>query len=194
MPSFTPGTLIATPRGERKVQDLSIGDRVVTRDNGIQEIRWVGQRRLTREELAKAEHLNPVLIPKGALSDGLPERDMLVSPNQRLLVTSDQTALYFEEREVMAAAKRLTGVDGVEQVDLPEVTYVFLMFDQHEVVLSNGTWSESFHPGDRSQTGAGNAQRNEIYELFPKLKARMAAAVARAAQPEPKRSLLRLLS
>ena len=43
------------------------------------------------------------------------------------------------------------------------------MFDRHEVVLSNGCWSESFQPGDYSLAGIGNAQRTEIFELFPEL-------------------------
>ena len=43
------------------------------------------------------------------------------------------------------------------------------MFDQHEVVLSDGAWTESFQPGDHSLAGIGNAQRNEIFELFPEL-------------------------
>ena len=44
------------------------------------------------------------------------------------------------------------------------------MFDRHEVVLSNGAWTESFQPGDYTLKGMGNAQRKEIFELFPELK------------------------
>jgi Hint domain-containing protein/hemolysin type calcium-binding protein len=170
VPCFTPGTLIATPKGERRVEDLQVGDRVITRDNGIQEIRWVGSRDLKGTDLKRASHLNPVRIAKGALSNGLPERDMLVSPNHRVLVASDKTALYFEDREVLVAAKHLTGLDGVETVEVPWVTYIHFMFDQHEVILSDGAWSESFQPGDQTLDGLGNAQRNEIFELFPELK------------------------
>jgi len=48
-------------------------------------------------------------------------------------------------------------------------TYIHFMFDQHEVVLSNGAWTESFQPGDHSLKGIGNSQRQEIFELFPEL-------------------------
>ena len=44
--------------------------------------------------------------------------------------------------------------------------------DQHEVILSDGTWTESFQPGDLSLAGIGNAQRTEILELFPELATR----------------------
>ncbi|MBM2221137.1 Hint domain-containing protein [Sulfitobacter pseudonitzschiae] len=172
IPCFTPGTLIATPKGERRVEDLQVGDRVITRDNGIQEIRWVGQKAMTGAEFERAEHLKPVLIQKGALGGGLPERDMMVSPNHRVLVANDKTALYFEEREVLVAAKHLTGLKGVDIVDVSATTYIHLMFDQHEVILSDGAWTESFQPGDLTLAGIGNAQRNELFELFPELKTR----------------------
>ncbi|MBS0122685.1 Ig-like domain-containing protein [Thetidibacter halocola] len=169
VPCFTPGTLIATPQGERLVEDLKIGDRVITRDNGIQQVRWIGRKDLTGHDLARKPHMNPVLIRKGALGNNLPEHDMLVSPNHRVLVANDKTALYFEEREVLVAAKHLTGLDGVDAVEANGVAYIHFMFDQHEVVLSNGAWTESFQPGDYTLKGIGNAQRQEILELFPEL-------------------------
>lgn len=169
IPCFTPGTLIATPKGARKVEDLGVGDRVITRDNGIQEIRWVGARALSGAELEHAVNLKPVLIRQGALGNDLPERDMMVSPNHRVLVANDKTALYFEEREVLVAAKHLVSLEGVDVVDVSGTTYIHIMFDQHEVILSDGTWTESFQPGDQSLNGIGTAQRQEILELFPEL-------------------------
>ena len=169
IPCFTPGTLIATPRGEVLVESLKEGDRVITRDNGIQEVRWLGMTNLSGRAMLQKEHLKPVLIQKGSLGYGLPERDMLVSPNHRVLVNNDKTALYFEEREVLVAAKHLTGLAGVNRVDTPKATYVHFMFDQHEVVLSDGSWTESFQPGHQTLDGLGNAQRQEILELFPEL-------------------------
>ena len=169
IPCFTPGTAIATPKGERLVEELQVGDRVITRDNGIQEIRWVGAKPITGREMAANPHLKPILIREGALGNGLPERDMMVSPNHRLLVNNDKTALYFEEREVLAAAKHLVGAPGIHAVDVLGTSYIHFMFDHHEVVLSNGSWTESFQPGDMSLKGVGNAQRNEILELFPEL-------------------------
>lgn len=168
-PCFTPGTMIATPTGERAVEDLGTGDSVVTRDNGLQTIRWVGSKRITGRDLAERPHLRPVLIQKGALGDDLPVRDMYVSPNHRMLVASDRTALYFEEREVLAAAKHLINHRGIQDIHTTGTTYMHFMFDQHQVVLANGSWSESFQPGDHSLRGLGNAQRNEILELFPDL-------------------------
>lgn len=193
IPCFTPGTLIATPMGERRVEDLQIGDRVITRDNGIQEIRWVGRRDLTGQELRRAEHLQPVLITAGALGNGLPERDMLVSPNHRILIANEKTALYFDDREVLVAAKHLTGIDGIDTVEVSDVAYIHFMFDQHEVVLSDGAWSESFQPGDQTLAGMDDELRAEIFELFPELKTREGLEAYSAARRSLKRHEARLL-
>ena len=170
IPCFTPGTLIATPRGEVAVENLLVGDKIITRDNGMQEIRWLGRRELSWSDLSLAPHLKPVLIRQGALGNGLPERDMLVSPNHRLLVANDRTALYFDEHEVLVAAKHLAAGKGIHSIDAAGATYIHFMCDRHEVVLSNGAWTESFQPGDYTLKGMGNAQRSEIYDLFPDLK------------------------
>lgn len=169
-PCFTIGTHIATRKGERRVEELQVGDRVITRDNGLQEIRWIGRRNLSGQDLHRAGHLKPVRIRQGALGHGLPERDLLVSPNHKILVSNDQTTLHFEDSEVLVAAKHLTGLLGVDVVEVPQTTYIHLLFDAHEVVLSNGTWSESFQPNAKSIAGVGNAQRQEIIELFPELR------------------------
>lgn len=169
VPCFTPGTTIATPRGDKPVEQLRAGDRVITRDNGIQEIRWLGRKDIAGRNLIGAPHLRPVLIKAGSLGHGLPEQDMVVSPNHRMLVASDLTQLYFDEPEVFAAAKHMVGAPGVHVIDMMKVSYIHFMFDRHEVVLANGAWTESFQPGDYSLMGIGNSQRLEIMELFPDL-------------------------
>lgn len=169
IPCFTPGTTIVTAKGERLVEELKVGDRIITRDNGIQEIAWVGHKEMSGKQLVQNPHLKPILIKAGALGNGLPERDMMVSPNHRVLVASELTQLYFEENEVLAAAKHMVGAQGIHAVDVKSTTYVHFMFERHEVVLSNGAWTESFQPGDYSLKGIGNSQRNEIMELFPDL-------------------------
>ncbi|MEM5475051.1 Hint domain-containing protein [Pacificibacter sp. AS14] len=170
IPCFTPGTMIATPKGEVTVETLKVGDKVITRDNGLQTIRWVGNKALSVADLMLRTELCPVMIRKGALGNDLPERDMMVSPNHRMLVSSERSALYFEDHEVLVAAKYLTKMDGVELMGSAGVTYIHVMFDHHEVILGDGTWSESFQPGDFTLAGIGEEQREEIFSLFPELR------------------------
>jgi Hint domain len=93
----------------------------------------------------------------------------MVSPNHRVLVVNSRTTVRFAEREVLVAAKHLAA-HGVHTVQSSGTTYIHFMCDRHEVVLSNGVWTETFHPDDTSLKGIGNAQRLEILELFPELK------------------------
>ncbi len=166
---FASGTRIATQKGEVCVEDLEAGDKVFTRDNGIQTLRWVGRRDLTAGELETHPEFQPILIRAGALGKGIPERDLQVSPQHRMLLTSELAEVMFGEREILVAAKFLTGLDGVDQVQADHISYHHLMFDHHEVILADGAWSESFQPGDRSLNGIGAAQRDEILALFPEL-------------------------
>ncbi|MCX7300075.1 MAG: Hint domain-containing protein [Rhodobacterales bacterium] len=193
VPCFTPGSMIATPRGERLVEELKEGDRIITRDNGIQEIRWVGRKEISGKALVNAPHLRPVLIKAGSLGNGLPERDLIISPNHRVLVANERTQLYFEENEVLAAAKHLVGTPGIFDLDTMSTTYIHFMFDRHEVVLSNGAWTESFQPGDYSLKGIGNAQRSEILELFPELKSQAGLEGYQAARKSLKKHEAHLL-
>lgn len=168
-PCFTPGTQITTERGDCPVEQLAVGDRVITRDNGIQVVRWVGRTQLFLHDFQAEPHLLPVFISKDALGKGLPERDMRLSPNHRVLVAKGRTSLRFSEPEVLVAAKHLTS-QGVHVVPSSGTAYLHFMCDRHEIVLADGIWTESFQPDDQSLKGLGNAQRLEIHELFPDLK------------------------
>lgn len=185
---FTPGTMIATPTGEHPVESLREGDRVFTRDNGVQEVRWVGNRTLTGAELQTDPALRPVRIKAGSLGHNIPERDMLVSPSHRMLIANERTAMYFDEREVLAAAKHLTKLQGISKVNPSRgVSYHHILFDRHEVVLGNGAWTESFQPGDYSLGGMKSDQRDEIVRLFPTL----ASVLGRDAYAAARRTLKR---
>lgn len=182
IPCFTPGTRIATPKGEKPVEDLRIGDRVLTRDNGIRFITWAGQKTMTMQDLQITASMRPVLIRQGALGQGLPERDMVVSPNHRVLVVSEMAKLYFDESEVLIAAKHLTHMKGVETSDQPEATYIHFMCETHEIVLSDGAWTESFQPGDYTLQGIDADQREELFLLFPELATKEGVRRYRAAR------------
>lgn len=173
---FTPGVMIATPKGEVAVEDLRPGDRVFTRDNGIQDIVWTGRSDLAAERLRRMPQFCPIRIRAGSLGKNLPDRDMWVSPNHRMLVCSDTTQMMFDAHEVLVAAKHLLNQPGFVQEATPGVSYLHVMCAHHEVILANGAWTESFQPGDYSLAGLDMGQRDELYALFPAL--RSAAGLA----------------
>lgn len=120
-------------------------------------------------ELVVRPNLRPVQISRGALGPGLPNRDMMVSPQHRMLIEGAQPEMLFGEPEVLVAATHLCGRAGVSQVLARGITYIHLMFDQHEIVNADGCWTESFQPGGAVLDGMAEAQRDELLELFPEL-------------------------
>lgn len=169
VPCFTPGTMIATPTGLRAVESLVVGDRILTRDNGIREISWLSHKPVTQAQLTASPQIRPVLFKAGCLSKGLPDRNMLVSPQHRMLVVSDRAKQIFRQKEVFVPAKHMTQMLGVDVVQVPETTYIHFMFNRHEVVLANGSWTESFQPNDFSLKAVDKEQRVELLALFPEL-------------------------
>ncbi|MDX8348980.1 Hint domain-containing protein [Cognatiyoonia sp. IB215446] len=192
IPCFTPGTMVATPKGEQPVETLKAGDRVLTRDNGIQHITWAGKKELKLDDLKLSPNLMPIIIRKGALGDDLPERDMIVSPNHRVLIVSDMAKLYFGESEVLMTAKHMTRMEGVEVMNAPQATYIHFMCQNHEIVLSDGAWTESFQPGDYSLQGVDADQRKELFLLFPELATKEGLRNYRAARRTVKKKESRL--
>jgi hypothetical protein len=160
------------------VEAIRIGDRVLTRDRGFQPIRWVGRRQLTEPEMADAPHLAAVRIAKGALGPDMPTRDMHLSPQHRLLVQGPRTKLLFGDTEVLVPALHLVGYPGISRADTVSTDYIHIMCDHHEVIWSDGIWTESFQPGDQTLAGLDAAQRYELEEIFPTLRAQPAQFAA----------------
>ncbi|MBE9476583.1 MAG: Hint domain-containing protein [Proteobacteria bacterium] len=164
---FTRGTWIATDAGEKKIEDLAVGDMVVTKDNGLQELRWIGSRKVPA-----AGKLAPVMIKAGAMANN---HDLLVSPQHRMVVEGWKPELLFGEREVLAAAKHLINNDTIYVQTGGDVEYFHMLFDTHQIVFANGAASESFHPGEVGMSALADDARDEIYTLFPELRSDITA-------------------
>nr|WP_010395579.1 Hint domain-containing protein [Paracoccus sp. TRP] len=170
IPCFCRGTMIRTDRGEIAVEQLSVGDLVLTCDHGLQPIRWIGSRALDAIDLAAAPRLRPVCIRRGALGEGRPCADLMVSPQHRILVRSAIAQRMFGCPEVLVAAKQLLAIEGIEEVDPEMVGYFHILFDRHEIVLANGAEAESLYTGPMALKSVGRAAREEIFTLFPELR------------------------
>lgn len=167
---FAAGTLIRTADGPRLVESLSVGDSIQTKDNGSQQILWVGARRMTGARLYAMPEFRPVRIRAGALNDDEPESDLLVSPNHRMLVSGPAAQILFNTPEVLVAAKDLINDHSIT-IDhkLREVTYVHLMLENHQIVWANGVQSESFHPANMALGVIEDSQRVALLEAMPNL-------------------------
>ncbi|MFK7765313.1 MAG: Hint domain-containing protein, partial [Roseobacter sp.] len=162
---YVAGSRIDTPEGRRPIEELALGDLVVTRDHGAQPIRWIGEALVVRSAAT-----TPVRITAGALGEGVPERDLLVSQQHRMLVRSPIFARMTGRDEAFVAAKTLTRLPGVEmEPALGWVRYVHLMFDHHEVIYADGAPSESLLAGMEGRKMMGPKARAEISALFPEI-------------------------
>jgi len=167
---FATGTLIATANGMRAVETLVAGDLVRTRDRGLRPVAWAGGRHLPARELDAAPHLRPILIRAGALGPGLPAHDLTVSPQHRVLIHSKIAARLVGQAEALVAAKHLTGLPGIAVLNpCGGVGYHHLLFDRHELVWSNGCWTESLFTGPQAMAALGSAARREIRAILPQL-------------------------
>lgn len=167
---FARGTLIRTATGERPVEELVIGDLVLTADNGLRPIGWIGARTLSEADLQRKAELRPIRFRKGALGEGLPAMDLVVSPQHRILFRSRIAERMFGSREVLVAAHLMLGMPGVEIAETSDgVTYFHFMFDAHEVVFANSSPTESMFAGPQAILGLDSKAREEIAMLFPEL-------------------------
>lgn len=165
-PCFSAGTMIMTASGRRTVERLRPGDLILTRDNGVQPVLWSGHRILGRADLDLAPNQRPIRIKRGALGRGQPERDLIVSPQHRILLCSPIVQRMFGQPEVLAPARLLVGVPGIEVIRASDgIAYWHLLFRRHEIIISEGAWTESLLPGPMALRAFGGAARAEIRAL-----------------------------
>ncbi len=189
---FGEGTLIETDQGPRAVETLTPDTRIALATGGFAPLRLNLLSPVSASQMRESENLRPVRISAGALGIGLPARDLLVSRQHRMQVSSPIAARMFGQSDVLIAAIRLTELPGIYvDNDVKALNYHHLVFDPHQVVLAEGAPSESFYVG-REAIGALNPEaRGEVLTLFPHL-ARKARKM-KSAHPIPARVLQKQL-
>jgi hypothetical protein len=131
---FVRGTLIRTDRGEVAVEGLAIGGRVVTAYGAVQTIKWIGRRGYDGRFI-KGNHLAlPVCIKADAIADGVPSRDLFVSPGHGMFVDG-----------VLVPAWRLINGVSITQAEAVErVEYFHIELEEHDIILAENCPAESF--------------------------------------------------
>jgi len=150
---FCPGTRIATPDGEVAVEQLAIGDAVMTH-SGARRIKWIGRSAYEGRFIGGNRLMLPVTFAPGALGEGIPERALTVSPGHGMCLC-----------DVLVPAWRLVnGVSVTQPARVESVNYVHIELEQHALLLTDGAWSESYlneTPRNWFQNAA------EFWHLYP---------------------------
>ena len=131
---FLDGTMIATPAGETPVESLAVGDLVLTADGRAAPVRWVGVQTVVTV-FADPLRSFPIRVTAGALGEGLPARDLLVSPDHAL----------FLDGVLVQAGALVNGTTIVRETAMPErFTWFHVELDDHALILAEGVPAESF--------------------------------------------------
>ena len=143
---FAEGTAVLTEQGEKPVEHLRDGNRILTRDNGFQPLMWSGIRELTAWDAANCSDLRPILLRKDMFGSGVPGQDLVVSAQHKVLISGEGPLTTYGEREVLVSAADLRASPPIR----PVRRYVHLLFERHEIIWANGAWTESFQPDDHA--------------------------------------------
>lgn len=146
VPCFTPGTMIATRQGPVAVEDLRPGEMLLTRDNGFCPVLWVGRSQYRLSPSNGGARLQPVMIKAGAFGYGVPQNDLIVSPDHQMLLTKQLVAGALPSVEILVPARCFLGRAGVVVAPQREVAFVHVLMERHEILLADGAWTESYRP------------------------------------------------
>ncbi len=144
---FLAGTLIRTPDGDVAVEMLSVGDLVLTASGAARPLRWIGHRHIDLKRAADPEGLRPVRVAADAVAPGLPERDLLVTPEHCLFLAGG-----------LIPVRMLVNGGSIAPVEMRRFTVFHLELDTHDILLAEGLPCESYlDTGNRHNFAGGTA-------------------------------------
>ncbi|MBP0480922.1 Hint domain-containing protein [Sagittula salina] len=158
--SFTAGTMITLSTGAQKpVEDLRPGDRVLTRDNGPQALRWIGH------HTARATGtFAPIRIAAGTLNNS---RDLLVSPDHRLFIYQRRDEIGAGRSELLVRARHLVNGTTVTAAPGGFVDYYQMLFDAHQIIYAEGIAAESMLVNTQTQAALPADLSDRLAALIP---------------------------
>ncbi|MFT4149371.1 MAG: Hint domain-containing protein [Paracoccaceae bacterium] len=166
---FAADTLIATPLGERPVQDIRAGDEVLDCDGQPHRVIWSGHaaRDLPLALIPDAARWLPVVIPANALGEGLPWRELRLSQQHRVMIEGAEAELLFGASRVLSPAVGLLGDVCHLDRQCRHVDYHHILCDCHLVLQANGLPAESLLPGPQARRSMARAEAEALFPDLP---------------------------
>ena len=134
---YARGTMIATPDGEKPVESLRAGKRVIILVDGepvARPVKWLGRRRIELASHPRPETVAPIRIQHDAFADGIPHRDLVVSPDHAIFV----------DGRLICARQLVNGTTIRQETGWTAVDYYHVELDQHAILLAEGLTAESY--------------------------------------------------
>jgi Hint domain len=155
---FLNGTRISTPLGERLVQDLTIGDEVVTL-NGVKSVRWIGRNKYKKEPGKDwIEGVKPIRVARFAIDDRTPHRDLYLSPAHCVFIDGVLIPVEYLINDV--------SIVPCAPPDLDLIEYFHIEFETHEVIHAEGMPVESYYGANR-ESFSNFVEHERVYGAEP---------------------------
>jgi hypothetical protein len=151
------GTYIRTPGGERKIEELNVGNHVVAFSGESKPIKWIGRQSFKKSTECWPKDFEPIRISRFALDERSPHRDLYVSPNH---------AIYIDG--VLIPAKYLVNGLNIAQCapeDANVIDYLHIELFTHDVIYAEGATAETFGSLREARDHFDNFY--EYYRLYP---------------------------
>jgi hypothetical protein len=160
--SFSRGTRITTATGAQiPVEQIKEGDRILTRDHGMQPIRWIGTR-----TVQAVGAFAPVVIGHGALGNA---EALIVSQTHRMMLSDWRAEVLTGSKDVLIEALDLVNDDDIYIRTGGFVEYTQLVFDEHQIIYAEGVATESLHLTAQILSGLPEETCAEILKRFPNI-------------------------
>lgn len=140
---FLYGTSIRTPSGNREISTLAVGDLVLTHSGEAKPIKWIGHRRLERDEGQPwSRAVTPVMIARSALADDVPRANLYLSPSH---------GIYLNGR-LISVGSLINGctISRADPNTRDVLEYFNLELSDHDLIFAEGLVTETMIPSERS--------------------------------------------
>lgn len=166
---FAAGVGIETPLGRRRVESLRVGDLVLTESGRRVPIAWIGSSRYNRQQAAREERLRPVHVHAHAFGPGLPDRELVLSPQHRVVVDGAACELLFGTERTFVIARHLSEPFTSRPEPEADVVYYHILLETHEILLANGLPCESLQPARRMVEALSDDARRSLMAVLDPL-------------------------
>nr|WP_280517719.1 Hint domain-containing protein [Falsirhodobacter halotolerans] len=156
------GTMVDTYHGPMPVEDIVVGDLLMTKDDGFQPVRWLGA--IMAEGRGR---LAPVRISSGVIGNG---RSLIVSQQQPILVSDWRAELLFGTREVLIPARLLVNEETIWIREGGMIDYHLILFDRHQIFYADDSFAASFNPAAPGRDMIGAEACEAVCRALPALK------------------------